>query len=109
MYLEIECQKCRVANTCPNRNSSPLNLSGKRHLCRIIGGYGRVPVDDSILSPESSILAKTNGPCLTIAEIPREEDGEVVYEIVKIFSPPVLNERETTNEIMDRIIPKSHD
>jgi hypothetical protein len=107
--LEVECAKCRVSPTCPSRGSSPLLHGGKRHVCRVIGGYGRVPVDPGILSPESAARAAADGPCLTLAEVPALEGDLVVTTVVKVFSPPVLSDRETTTIMMDRMYPRSHD
>lgn len=108
MYLELDCQKCRISSKCPKFGSSPLVIDGKQILCRLVGGYGRVPIDETILSEESLEKFKKDGPCLTIAEIPSFENGIVAFTVEKIFSDPVLNERETTNEQLDRLYPKSH-
>lgn len=105
----MECSKCRVASFCPKKGSSPLQLGdNKRALCSLVGGYGRAPVDPSILSDESRAISAANGPCLTLAEVPEldEGSGEVIYSLVKIFSPPILHERETIPWQMDAIIPK---
>lgn len=64
------------------------------HYCHLVGGYGREPVDQSILSPESAERARLDGPCLTLAEIPKVGDRGVEYELVKIFNHPVKHERE---------------
>jgi hypothetical protein len=101
MLLEMTCDRCSVAQTCPKNGASPLFLSGgKRAHCRIVGGYGRTPVDPEILSSESRQRAEKDGPCLTIAEVPALEDGIVVHEVVKIFSPPVLSERERPTAVL---------
>lgn len=77
--------------------------------CRLVNGYGRTPVDSSILSEESLKIAQNQGPCLTIAEVPSfDEEGDFFYEITKIFSPPILHERETVNWPTNLIYPKSH-
>jgi hypothetical protein len=99
--LLMECSKCRVAASCPKKGSSPLKLpSGQEMTCRLVGGYGRNPVDQSILSEDSKKLSKEHGPCLTIAEVPilDECSGLAVYQITKIFAPPVLHEREVFSE-----------
>ncbi len=74
-----------------------------------MGGYGRTPVDPRILGDESREAAAKSGPCLTLAEVPRldKESGNIIFDVVKIFSPPVLHERETVPWQMDMIIPKS--
>jgi hypothetical protein len=66
----------------------------KQYWCNIIGGYGRKPVDADVLSTESAAVVSKNGPCLTIAEVPEVDSGMVHYAIVKIFSQPVLADRE---------------
>ncbi|OPZ34895.1 MAG: hypothetical protein BWY99_02399 [Synergistetes bacterium ADurb.BinA166] len=99
-----------MANTCPRKGSSPLSLPGnKRALCSILGGYGRTPVDRSVLSEESAARSDADGPCLTIAVVPRLDgpSGALVHDTVKIFSPPVLHERETIPDNINRIVPKS--
>lgn len=94
MFIEMECARCAVASTCPRRGSSPL-LYGKHSIkCRIIGGFGKIPLDKSILSSESLKKTKKDGECLTVAEVPAIEDEIVIYNVTKIFSPPVLSDRE---------------
>lgn len=98
--LSMDCTQCRVASTCPKRGSSPLALKQKidgktQYKCEIIGGYGRTPINPDILSKKSKKLAAKNGPCLTLAHVPYvDEGGNVSYEVVKIFSLPVLHARE---------------
>jgi len=108
--LGMDCVKCRVAATCPSKGASPLLVKGKRTaVCQLIGGYGRVPVDPTILSAESLARSKRDGTCMTIAEVPKFEPGHgVIWETVFVFSPPVLHGREKTTELMDRVIPKNH-
>ena len=97
MYLDIECSKCAVSNYCTKKGSSPAYLSnGRKVLCRLVGGYGREPVDKTILSEESKKLANENGPCLTIAEVPVIVGNDVFFELEKIFAPAVTHNRETT-------------
>lgn len=99
--LDMTCERCAVAKTCPKQGSSPLFTSGnKRVHCRILGGFGRQPVDVSILSEESRKRMEADGPCLTLAEVPVFEDGIVAWELTKIFAEPVLNERERTTTIL---------
>jgi len=105
--LSVECVNCRVSSHCPKSGSSPLVLpSGQMMLCRLIGGYGKKPVDPGVLSEESKKLAVEHGPCLTIAEVPiiDECSGLETYQITKIFSPPVLHERETLNDDQMRMM-----
>lgn len=93
--MEMECAKCFVSNTCSRRGSSPLAFEGRVFKCRIIGGFGRKPIDKSILSAESVKSCEKDGPCLTVAEVPTVEDGFVTFAVTKIFSPPCLSQRET--------------
>src|SRR5271157_1926047 len=98
--LMMQCSKCRVAETCPRRGSSPLPLpkSGTRKVfCYIIGGYGREPVEKRKLSAESLARSEKDGPCMTLARVPYidEETGTLQYEMVKVFSQPMLHPRET--------------
>lgn len=99
--LVVECRTCRVAKYCPQNGSSPLRLpSGQAIACRLIGGYGKKPIDRSVLSEDNEKLFDIHGPCLTIAEIPYVDEGSglTVYGVVKIFSPPIVHERESMNE-----------
>lgn len=108
--LQMTCDRCRVAPNCPRRGSSPLKDGRMTHLCRILGGYGRRPIDPEVLSPETSARVATDGPCMTLAEVPvRDEDsGFVQFRLTKIFSHPVLHEREKSTELLDRLYPKSN-
>jgi len=109
MYLDMECRRCRVSSTCPKVGQSPLKVGSKVFMCRIIGGYGRTPADPSILSEESAARAAKDGPCLTLAEVPTvDEDGTLVFVVERIFSQPILHDREKTDLRMDIMYPKSH-
>lgn len=103
--LQMTCDKCRVASTCPARGSSPVvGANGRpKAFCRILGGYGRDPVDPAILSEDSRRRSEADGPCLTLAEVP-DQTGN--YSIVKVFSPPVRHDRESTSELLDRLVPR---
>ena len=109
--LQITCVKCKVASTCPRRGSSPMlvSQSSKKYVfCKIVGGYGRDPVDKSLLSQESIECYEKNGPCLTIAYIPTydKENDMVVPELTKIFSQPVKHPRETIPWNINLCVPK---
>jgi hypothetical protein len=109
--LPMECSKCKVASTCPRKGSSPLIMAGGRTKlpCTIIGGYGKTPVDVSILSGDSLKRYEQDGPCITIAEVPTKDgNGNVYNEVVKIFSKPILHEREIATMNQSMIYPKSH-
>jgi hypothetical protein len=96
LELKMECNRCKVAAFCPRRGASPLMTpDGKREFCSIIGGYGREPVDPSILSEQSKRLVESNGPCLTIAEVPVYDNDRVETVMEKVFSPPIKHDRET--------------
>jgi hypothetical protein len=105
------CNKCQVASTCPRRGSSPLTLPNQVAMqCRLLGGYGRKPVDLSDLSEESKKIATENGTCLTVAEVPTldEASGKVYYETIKIFSKPILHPREKVGPRFEMMYPKSY-
>jgi hypothetical protein len=107
--LEMTCEKCAVQGTCPKNGSSPAFLLGKQVKCRLVGGYGRLPVDPEILSDESKRLAAQNGPCVTIAEVPYlNDDGAIDFEVIKVFSKPILSDREHTNMPLDSLYARSH-
>ena len=109
--LNMTCDKCRVADTCPKKGTSPLILPNKKQLqCRILGGYGRTPIDPSKISEESRRIAAQDGPCLTIAEIPAIDpaSGKIYYGVTKIFSPPVLHPREKLAPRIEMMYPKSY-
>jgi hypothetical protein len=95
MFIEMECNRCSVAKTCPRRGSSPISVEKAIVKCKIIGGFGRTPVDRTVLSEESIARVDRDGPCLTIAEVPDvDEQGYVTFTVVKVFSPPCLSDRE---------------
>lgn len=81
---------------------------GKMVFCDLIGNYGRTPVDQCVLSEESKALAAKWGPCLTLVGIPTLDpgSGKVTLELTKIFSQPVLHEREKTTLNQDALFPK---
>jgi hypothetical protein len=110
--LEMHCKKCKVASTCPAFGASPLALENGRKMvfCRLLEGYASKPIDDAALSEESRKTRDKNGPCLSFAEVPRLDtaSGKTYTEVVKIFHHPILHPRQTTSEVMDRIIPPSH-
>lgn len=93
--LPMECSRCKVASTCPRAGSSPLVYGTRKSVCHLVGGYGRVPIDPSVLSPESAGRSKEDGPCLTVAHVPVILDGVVTVDVVTVFNHPVLHERET--------------
>jgi hypothetical protein len=94
--LETTCDKCQVRKYCPVAGSAPLSHENKLYKCRIIGGYGKEPLDLKKASAESKELMSKNGPCLTLAEVPGTDrsSGYLFYKVVKIFSPPNLHPRE---------------
>ncbi len=109
--LKMTCNKCKISKNCPSFGSSPLIISNKPvATCSLIGGYGRSPIDKSILSQESLDLSTKNGDCLTIASVPQYDEASelVFFKTVKIFSQSVTHAREKTEIWQDNIIPKNH-
>jgi len=78
--------------------------------CRVVGGYGRTPVDPSSLSEESKARAEKDGPCLTIADVPTVDPhtGKLYLETVKVFHHPITHPREKTPYKMDSYAQQSH-
>ena len=79
--------------------------------CRIVGGYGREPIPDEKIGPESREAVERGGPCLSIAEVPSidEPSGHLYFETIKIWAQPIRHPRETTTEAMDRALgPSAH-
>lgn len=109
--LEMTCDRCKVASYCSKSGYSPLNVQGGFVKCRIIGGYGKKPVDLKKLSQESVEKMKDGKICLTIAEVPELDiaSGFFTFKVVKIFNPPILHEREKTDFKMDMMYPKTFD
>lgn len=99
MFLEMVCDKCAVAGTCPRKGSSPILVGKSLVKCRIVNGFGKKPIEKHILSPESLKISERDGPCLTVAEVPSFSEGELSFDVVKIFSPPVLAQREMTQTV----------
>ena len=109
MILEMECSRCEVSKTCPRSGASPVRVGSRTVKCRIIGGYGRKPLDAPAMSADTAARAAIDGPCRTIAEIPvADEDGTVSFFTEKIFSNAVLHEREKIGYQIDVMYPKSH-
>ncbi len=108
MHLEMICDRCAVAKSCSKFGSSPLIYLKKRYVCLIIGGYGKTPVDESILSETSLKLSKRSGPCLTLAYIPEVQEETVNTVLTKIFSPPIISDHEKTNIPLDSVYSRSH-
>lgn len=109
--LQVLCKACKVSTTCPRSGSSPLYHGDRKMLaCRIVGGYGREPVDPSSLSEESRARSEQDGPCLSIAEVPTfDQDSEKVhFEVVKVFHKPIMHPRERVSHKMDAMAPLSH-
>lgn len=111
--LQLRCSSCKIATACPDRGASPLVLRGGRTavLCKVVGGYSRDPIDVASLSPESQERASKDGPCLSLAEVPRvdKDSGHVYYETVKVFHHPIRHPREkSTVRLMDSMLPSSY-
>ncbi len=101
--LEMECERCNVSNSCKYNGLSPVLLKNKQYKCQIIGGYGNKSVDREILSEENKKLHDEGKTCLTLVYIPFEENGAIDYKLQKVFSPPVVTEREKPQITMDSI------
>jgi hypothetical protein len=66
-------------------------------------------VDVHILSNETKKIMERDGPCLTLAEVPVSDDGEIKFDTVMIFSSAVLSPREVTMIPHDSVLyPRSH-
>jgi hypothetical protein len=94
MILEMVCDKCAVSTTCPKKGSSPISISTSVLKCKIIGGFGTTPMDRSSMSEESIKTSDRDGPCLTVAEVPRTNGSSVEWDVVKIFAPPYVPDRD---------------
>lgn len=109
--LEMTCQKCKVASTCPKYGASPLKTPKMRKplFCHIQGVFGRVPIDPARLSEESKVRSAKDGPCATFAVVPVIDEASqmLVHENVVIFSPPNLHPRETVPWNVNLMYPKS--
>jgi len=109
--LKMTCNRCKVSNNCSSNGQSPLIVNGKNvAICELIGGYGRTPVEENILSQESLSKSRADGNCLTLAHVPSfdEESNEIIYKLVKIFHSPNFHPREKTDFWQDSVIPKNH-
>src|SRR5512135_795906 len=109
--LQMTCDKCKVASTCPKKGASPMQPRkgvSRPVFCYIIGNYGRDPVETRLLSPESLVRMQKDGPCLTLAQVPvwDDESNTLQTEIVTIFSPPIRHPRETVPWNINLIHPK---
>lgn len=66
-------------------------------------------MDRAVLSNETRAVSDRDGPCLTLAYVPSVDDeGHVVHVLTKVFSPPVLHDRETVPWNVEQMYPKSH-
>lgn len=107
----MTCDRCKVADTCPEKGSSPLILPSKKQVfCRIIGGYGREPLADAVMSEETKKIVERDGPCLTMAEVPKfdEPSGNIYRQITKIFSKPIKHPREKVTFRQNMMYPRSY-
>ena len=79
----------------------------RKVFCVIVGGYGRSPVEEHILGPESKARWLKDGPCLTVAHVPiwDEHAQRTIFDVVKIFSQPVKHPRETVPFNINLIYP----
>jgi hypothetical protein len=110
--LQVLCKTCKISATCPKRGSSPLYADGNRKMmtCVVVGGYGRDPVDPSILSEESKSSSERDGRFLSIVEVPAfdKDSGKYYFEVVKVFHEPIVHPREKVSHKMDVGVELSH-
>lgn len=101
------CKTCKLAETCPDKGSSPLITKGNKQVyCELLGNYGIDPVEESILSPDSLVRMKKDGPCTSYVQIPKfdKDSGTVYTEPKVIFHQPILHERQRNiPDIINRI------
>ena len=68
-------------------------------------------VPQDILSEESKGRSAKDGPCLTIAEVPRldADSGKVFFEKTMVFHQPIIHSRMSTQvQNMDTFFPTSY-
>lgn len=102
--MELTCDKCKLASTCPKVGSSPLQTKGKKIVkCQLIGNFGTSPVDISILSEKSRERMEKDGPCTSYVEIPVEDEhsGLVAMETTIVFHQPVRHPRDAAVSNLD--------
>lgn len=95
--LAMVCQRCQLSNKCPEKGSSPLRINKREvKMCNIIGGYSQEPINPNKLSARSRRLAKENGPCLSIVEVPKiDKSSGLVYEqTTKVFHELFVHPRQ---------------
>ena len=109
MNILTPCHKCKIANYCDQKGSSPLVLSNKKELlCQIVGGYGRVDIDPKRLSDTSKKKFNEGNRCVSIVEVPKITDGFVHRKTISVFHPPVKHPREVSNVMLDKIYVRNH-
>jgi hypothetical protein len=101
--IDVDCNRCKLAGQCPKRGSSPVVFKNRKVFCKILGGYGRSPIDEEVLSDSSKEVSLTSGRCLTLVSIPflDKASGTVCTELIKVFHQPILHAREKTTTIAD--------
>jgi hypothetical protein len=106
--MNVTCNKCRVSKWCPKKGFSPTKYEGETFMCKLIGNYGRNPIDRNHISDESLVSYEKNGPCLTLMNSWEFHDGTMFPIILKVWSPPILSPRETKPFDVNQLTPRSH-
>jgi len=110
--LQMTCDKCKIAGTCPKKGASPLVVGKQRVQCQILGGYARKPVSPTILGARLKARQKKDGPCMTMVKVPTlDEQGDIIFEDVKVFSQPILHDREKSKNVpalAQNLLPQAH-
>jgi hypothetical protein len=93
MNLAVGCDKCKIKNYCEKYGSSPLEVNNVKYPCHIINGYGREELPASKVGKSSKDWSE-KGKALTIVEHPTIIDEIFLYEVIKVFHPPIKHDRE---------------
>ena len=106
--LKMKCEKCKILEYCPKKGGSPISINNRQEVCHVIGGYGREPVKEHLLSKESKKLVSKYGDCLSIVEVPIQDEYTKKFyrEVIKVFHPPIFHPREKNDYRMDLMYPK---
>lgn len=107
-YLQMHCSRCKIADDCPSKGASPLQLNRTPKFCSIIGGYGTKPVDRNKLSPENQIRFDNGNQYISIAEVPVKEGNLIYTKLIKIMHKPIKHPREVIDDITVMMYPKSY-
>lgn len=106
--MELTCDSCRLRPWCSRAGASPLLADGVYHKCEIYGGYPKHPVPKHKVSEESVSDYKDKGPYLSIVSVPSYEDGTLTFDLIKLWSPKILDHKPGPSMSIDFLYPKSH-